>query len=85
MFFSIYRMGMAGGHNNGLTWGNFVVRTVNRNFSYAVQTGDKGVSSGLMGTDFFPFIKRKQSDADCGILCQCFADDLAILIFNLLL
>ena len=64
--------------------GKEIFFTVDGDFTLAVQAGDKGVAARLVGADFLALIKGKQGDAYIAVLRQGFADDLPILIGNLI-
>ena len=76
-------MRMTGGHDNRFTFMEQVVDAVDCNFADAVQTGDESVPTRFMGADFLALVEGKQGDADSRVLSQCFADDLSLLIGNL--
>ena len=76
---------MAGGHHDGFALAQDMRLAVDGDAAHAVQTGDKRVAPGGMRADFLVLIKGEQGHADGVILRQRLADDLPLLIGNLLL
>ena len=76
---------MAGGHHDGFALVQNMRLSIDGNTAGAVQAGDKRVAAGGMRADFLILIEGKQRHADGVILRQRLADNLSILIRNLLL
>ena len=84
LLFSIHCMRVFCRHDDGFAFVEFVFYAVDGDFTGSVEAGDEGVAAGLVGADFFAFVEGKLGDADGFILYQCFADDLAFLVGNLI-
>ena len=84
LLFAIHCMRMFCRHDDGFAFVEFVFYAVDGDFTGSVEAGDEGVAAGLVGADLFAFFKGKQRQADGIVLCQCFADDLAFLVGNLI-
>ena len=78
-------MRVPGRHDDGFPLVKQIFRSVNGDFSNAVQTGDEGVTVRFMGADLLALCKGEQGDAHRRVLRQSLADNLSILIRDLFL
>ena len=78
-------MGNIFGHNDALAFRNQILHTVYGKTTRAFQHDDHGIAAGCMRADLFSLFKRKQGHADLIVLHKSLADDLTILIMDLIL
>ena len=84
-FLAEYSVRVSGGHNDRSTLVQKIFRTVYRDFSRIVKTGNKRVAARFVSTYLLDFIKSKKRNANSGILRQRSADDLTLAVLDLLL
>ena len=84
LLFAIHCMRVFCRHDDGFAFVEFVFYAVDGDFTGSVEAGDEGVAAGI-----FPGMSRKPSSffwrcCRSVSMYQCFADDLAFLVGNLI-
>lgn len=71
------------GHDDGFALAEFVTYAVDSNSAHAVKASHERVAARFVRGNFLVLVEREQRYADVGVLRKRFADDLTVLIGDL--